>query len=113
MKHLIGGKGKFRLRRWQLIAYLELVIIIELAIMLLLKIKGINMEHKKIKLPEYLTVAQKSLIMDAIKSDIPILVSGVSGPTGKSTLVKMLREQGVIAFEKWECQEIVLSEFFN
>lgn len=37
MKNLIGGKGKFRLRRWQLIAYLELVIIIELAIMLLLK----------------------------------------------------------------------------
>lgn len=71
------------------------------------------MEHTKIKLPEYLTVAQKSLIIDAIKSDIPILVSGVPGPTGKSTLVKMLREQGVIAFEKWECQEIVLSEFFN
>lgn len=37
MKHLIGGKGKFRLRRWQLIAYLELVIIIELVVMLLLK----------------------------------------------------------------------------
>lgn len=37
MKNIIGGKGKFKLRRWQLIAYLELIIIIELAVMLLLK----------------------------------------------------------------------------
>lgn len=70
-------------------------------------------DHKNIRLPEYLTSEQKSLILNAIKSDIPILVSGVSGPTGKTTLVEMLREQGVTAFEKWECQEIVLSEFFN
>lgn len=70
-------------------------------------------DHKNIRLPEYLTSEQKSLILNAIKSDIPILVSGVSGPTGKTTLVEMLREQGVTAFEKWECQEINLSEFFN
>lgn len=70
-------------------------------------------DHKNISLPEYLTSEQKSLILNAIKSDIPILVSGVSGPTGKTTLVEMLREQGVTAFEKWECQEINLSEFLE
>ena len=70
-------------------------------------------DHKNIMLPEYLTSEQKSLILNAIKSDIPILVSGVSGPTGKTTLVEMLREQGVTAFEKWECQEINLSEFLE
>lgn len=70
-------------------------------------------DHKNIRLPEYLTSEQKSLILNAIKSDIPILVSGVSGPTGKTTLVEMLREQGVTAFEKWECQEINLSEFLE
>lgn len=70
-------------------------------------------DHKNIRLPEYLTSEQKSLILNAIKSDIPILVSGVSGPTGKTALVEMLREQGVTAFEKWECQEINLSEFLE
>ncbi|MDK2844096.1 MAG: hypothetical protein PWP69_888 [Enterococcus sp.] len=70
-------------------------------------------DHKNIRLPENLTSEQKSLILNAIKSDIPILVSGVSGPTGKTTLVEMLREQGVTAFEKWECQEINLSEFLE
>ena len=40
MKRLVADKNlkpKYKIRRWQLIAYLEAIIIIELAILLLIK----------------------------------------------------------------------------
>lgn len=34
---MLGGSGKYRVRRWQLICYLEAILIIELVILLILK----------------------------------------------------------------------------
>lgn len=70
-------------------------------------------DHKNIRLPEFLKDSTQIEIMNAIKSGKVILVSGMPGPTGKTTLVEMLREQGVTAFEKWECKELFLSGFTN
>lgn len=70
-------------------------------------------DHKNIRLPEFLNDSTQRVIMNAIKSGKVILVSGMPGPTGKTTLVEMLREQGVTAFEKWECEELFLSGFTN
>ena len=61
-------------------------------------------------LPDYLTKKQKSDIKRAVKDNIPIMVKGKQGPTGKTTLVNMLKEQGIVAFELWGCQEIELNE---
>lgn len=65
---------------------------------------------KNLILPDYLTKKQKSDIKRAIKDNIPIIVKGKQGVTGKTTLVNMLKEQGIVAFELWECQEIELNE---
>lgn len=70
-------------------------------------------DHKNIRLPEFLNDSTQRVIMNAIKSGKVILVSGMPGPTGKTTLVEMLRKQGVTAFEKWECEELFLSGFTN
>ena len=64
---------------------------------------------KKIILPDYLTKKQKSDIKRAIKDNTPIIVKGKQGATGKTTLVNLLKEQGIVAFELWECQEIELN----
>ena len=65
---------------------------------------------KNLILPDYLTKKQKSDIKRAIKDNIPIIVKGIQGPTGKTTLVDLLKEQGIVAFELWECQEIELNK---
>lgn len=61
-------------------------------------------------LPNYLSRTQKAQIEHAIKNDIPIIISGKQGPTGKTTLKNLLQEAGVTAFEEWECQKIELNE---
>lgn len=66
---------------------------------------------KEIKLPHYLSKTQKAQINYAIKNDIPIIISGNQGPTGKTTLKNILQEGGVTAFEEWECQRIELNEY--
>lgn len=63
-----------------------------------------------LELPDYLTKKQKEDINRAIKEKIPIIISGKQGPTGKTTLANILKEQGIIAYELWECQEIELNE---
>ena len=65
---------------------------------------------KKLILPDYLTKKQKSDIKRAVKDNIPIIVKGKQGVTGKTTLVNMLKEQDIVAFELWECQEIKLDK---
>lgn len=65
---------------------------------------------KKLILPDYLTEKQKLDIKRAVKDDIPIIVKGEQGPTGKTELVNALKEQGIVAFELWECQEIELNK---
>ncbi|WP_221772315.1 hypothetical protein [Listeria booriae] len=65
------------------------------------------------ELPDFLTPEQKSDIVSAIKEGIPILVDGPQGPTGKTTLVTLLQDNGVQAYEKWECQTIVLNKFIK
>ncbi|MDR7870332.1 MAG: hypothetical protein RIN55_05700 [Tissierellaceae bacterium] len=65
---------------------------------------------KNFTLPDYLSVKQKEDIISAIKRDIPIIISGEQGPTGKTNLVNILRENGVTAYEKWECLEIELND---
>lgn len=37
--------------------------------------------------------------------DLPILIDGPHGPTGKSTLRARLRTEGLMAYEAWEIQE--------
>ena len=68
---------------------------------------------KKIILPDYLTKKQKSDIKRAVKDNVPIMVKGKQGVTGKTTLVNMLKEQGIVAFELWECQEIELNKLLR
>lgn len=65
------------------------------------------MKTKNLNLPDYLTKKQKSDIKRAIKDNIPIIVKG------KTALVNLLKEQGIVAFELWECQEIELNELLR
>ena len=38
-------------------------------------------------------------------SELPVLITGPHGPTGKSTLCNKLREEGHQAYELWEFEE--------
>ena len=38
----------------------------------------------------------------ANNSDVKVHITGIQGPTGKSTLCKELKDLGVCAFETWE-----------
>ena len=63
------------------------------------------------KLPEYLSDEQKEKIINAIKRNIPIIITGVQGKTGKSYLKDYLNSFGVIAYESWECETVELNVF--
>lgn len=65
---------------------------------------------KDFKLPGYLSEKQKKDITQAIKKDTPIIISGKQGPTGKTTLANILKENGFTAYEEWECLKIELNE---
>ncbi len=60
-------------------------------------------------LPSFLSDDQKDQINSAVRKNKPILVTGSQGPTGKSTLVQFLKENGITAFEEWECERIDLT----
>lgn len=64
-------------------------------------------------LPDFLTLKQKKQILKACKQGTPIIVTGLNGPTGKTTLIKCLRDQGFQAFETWECLTITLNDFIK
>lgn len=40
-------------------------------------------------------------IESAIKTGLPVIIDGIQGPTGKSTLCEYLRGKGFSAIEKW------------
>ena len=42
----------------------------------------------------------------SLKNNTPIIIRGEQGPIGKTSLTNLLRENGVQAWEKWECIEI-------
>ena len=65
---------------------------------------------KDVTLPDYLSEKQKEGIIEAIKKGTPIIISGAQGPTGKTTLANILKDNGIIAYEKWECLEIKLNK---
>ena len=49
-------------------------------------------------------------IKRAIKKDIPILIKGPQGPTGKTYLRKLINENGGVAVEEKLCYEITLDK---
>lgn len=67
----------------------------------------------KINFPDFLNTSQKKQLDKAIELGKPILVKGPQGPTGKTTIVNFLREQGVVAFEEWECLTLELDSFID
>lgn len=66
---------------------------------------------KDFKLPNNLSEEQKEKIINAIKKNIPIIITGVQGKTGKSYLKDYLNSFGVIAYELWECETVELNVF--
>lgn len=51
-------------------------------------------------------------LKDAIELGQTIIIAGPQGPTGKTTLVKYLRERGVNVLEEHEVQTFTLNKFF-
>jgi len=68
---------------------------------------------KKLELPDFLSKKQKADIRRAHSYGRTVLIMGPPGPTGKSTLKNILESQGVKVCESWECQPVVLTEFFQ
>ncbi|AST97312.1 hypothetical protein [Shouchella clausii] len=67
----------------------------------------------EINLPVWLSEEQKQEIAAAIKEGTPILITGKQGPTGKTYLANLLKEQGVLAFEEWECVKVTLNDLLE
>ncbi|WP_435309639.1 hypothetical protein [Sebaldella termitidis] len=63
-----------------------------------------------LNLPDFISKEDEVYIRSAVKNNIPIIVDGEQGPTGKTTLVKVLREYGAVAYEPWECAKINLNK---
>lgn len=52
---------------------------------------------------------EQARMLTCILSEFPTIrvhITGAQGPTGKSTLCRMLKESGVDAFEDWEFEEV-------
>ena len=54
---------------------------------------------------QLLTKAQEAVVEQAVRAGVPIIVDGVHGPTGKTTLCDELRRRGANAWEPWEVDE--------
>lgn len=67
-------------------------------------------DESKIELPDFVSKTTKAKIVHAVKNNIPIIVSGNQGPTGKTTLKNIINSAGGYAFEEWECERIELNE---
>lgn len=59
---------------------------------------------------DFLTPNLKTEIIRVINNGIPVVISGIQGPTGKSTLKKFIRSIGGKAYEECECKIITLDE---
>lgn len=63
---------------------------------------------------QLLTRAQEAVVEQAIPAGVPIIVDGVHGPTGKTTLCDELRRRGANAWEPWEVEEgFVVPDIFD
>lgn len=47
-------------------------------------------------------------IVDALRNQKTILIRGAQGPTGKTTLCRILREHGIAAVEEKDVYEVIL-----
>ena len=47
-------------------------------------------------------------MVDAIQNQKTILIRGTQGPTGKTTLCRLLREHGIAAVEEKDVYEVIL-----
>lgn len=47
-------------------------------------------------------------IVDALRNQKTILIRGAQGPTGKTTLCRILREHGVAAVEEKDVYEVIV-----
>lgn len=54
-------------------------------------------------LPDYLKKKDKEDIKRAIKNNIPIIISGNTAKSGKTTLCNLLRSHNILAYEEFEC----------
>ncbi|AUJ26585.1 hypothetical protein [Virgibacillus dokdonensis] len=70
-------------------------------------------KSESISLPEWLSNRHKKDILKAVKDNTPILIKGLSGPTGKTFLKETLKKRGALVFEEWECLEVELNEFIE
>ena len=59
-------------------------------------------------LKKYLKSDEAEQLVLPIMQGIPVLIDGIQGPTGKSTLCKGLNELGVTAYECWEVKKTEL-----
>ncbi|MBY8348039.1 hypothetical protein A4A38_21745 [Bacillus licheniformis] len=69
--------------------------------------------ESELNLPGWLSRVQKQEIGTAIKEGTPILITGKQAPTGKTYLANLLKEQGVLAFEEWECVKVTLNDLLE
>ena len=61
-------------------------------------------------LPDYLSAEQKERIERAVVNNIPIIITGRQGCTGKTFLKVYLEKFGIAAYELWECEVVELNE---
>ena len=47
-------------------------------------------------------------LLDAIQNQKTVLIRGAHGPTGKTTLCRILREHGIAAVEEKDVYEVIL-----
>lgn len=77
------------------------------------QVAGTTSEEVEKDLPTYLSDSIKEQILEALSEGKPIIISGPHGPTGKTHLKRLLINHGVVAFEEWEVQRIILKEFID
>jgi hypothetical protein len=68
------------------------------------KVKEIKVS--KITFPDYISPKKVKEICEAMKSGKVIIIKGSQKATGKTTVTNILKENGFVAFEKFECVEI-------
>lgn len=64
-------------------------------------------------LSRYLSEEEATATAQAAFSGLPVIIDGVQGPTGKSTLCKGLREFGLTAVEKYELESGKIKDNHN
>jgi Flp pilus assembly CpaF family ATPase len=66
------------------------------------------------KLKEFLTTTvdkeTAAAVRSAMKNDVPIIIDGPQGPTGKTTLCRLINDNGGVAYEAYQTLRIVLDK---